>query len=234
MRKAELLICITHHHSTDRLEYLLQILQSFKDEYSLRHDIIVDTNAALDVTGDNTTTVHHNSLAHPFHLAWMHRQHMKERIEDYDWFMYVEDDIYLPFENFLNYLRNFELLWPDYVPSFVRVERFNGEEYALDVTTRRECNLVQDGFCTLKQPYHGFWIMPQQALKETMRSDFVRLSESREVAASYPMWELHKTPVVQIEGNHVSRLCYAHHLPNNYARCPADPHAKIKVADIFL
>ena len=231
----DLLICIAHHHTRDRLEYLRRVLTAFADEYALSHDIIIDTNvAALDVKGENVTSVCHASLSHPFHLTWMHRRHMKERIEDYGCFMYTEDDIYLPFENFKHYLGNFELLWPAYVPSFTRVEVFEGEEFLLDVTERQESNAVVPSFCTLKDPYHGFWILPQSALKQTMTADFVRLSDWREMAAAYPIWELHKTPVVELDGNRVSRKCLAYHLPNNYAPCPTSPHSKIKVADIFL
>lgn len=203
------------------------------DEVTL--DIIIDTNvAALDVEGENVTTVHHAFLAHPFHLCWCHRRHMRERIDDYRWFIYIEDDIYLPFENFEHYQRNFELLWPDHVPSFIRVEEFEGEEYVLDLTERQCFPLSDSRFCTLTQPYHGFWIMPQWALKQTMRGDFVRLSDSREIAASYPMWELQKTPVVELDGKQISRKCFAYHLSNNYAPCKTSPHGKIGVADIFL
>lgn len=230
----DLLVCIAHHSTPGRIEYLRQALNGFT-EYELSVDIIIDTNvAALDVRGENITTVHHASLAHPFHLCWQHRRHMKERIDDYRWMAYFEDDIHLPFENFAHYQRNFELLWPDYVPSFIRVEEFEGEEYVLDVTERQACEEIQPGFCTLKQPYCALWIMPQSALKQTMRGDFVRLSESREVAASYPMWELNKTPLVELDGKQVSRKCFAYHISNNYAPCKTSPHGKIRVADIFL
>lgn len=230
----DLLACISHHSAPDRLPYLRQVLSGLS-EYELECDIIVDTNVAgLDVRGQNVTTVHHASLEHPFFLCWCHRKHMKERIDDYRWFLYIEDDIHLPFENFAHYQRNFELLWPDYVPSFVRVEEFEGEEFVLDVTERQSCVLIGSKFCTLKQPYCGLWCLSQEALKQTMTTDFVRLSQSRETAASFPMWELNKIPLLELDGGQISRKCFAWHLPNNYSRCPENPHAKIRVADIFL
>jgi hypothetical protein len=228
----DLLVCISHHASPDRLQYLLRVLKSFSDHYKTSHDIIIDTNVAvLSVTGENVTTVHHASLSHPFHLAWQHRKHMKERIEDYHWLMYIEDDIYLPYENFVYYQQRFEQRWPGYIPSFIRVEKFNGEEFVVDVTKRQQRPASQ--FCTLSQPYHGFWIMPQRALKETMTPDLVRLSDSREAAASYPMEDLRKVPFVNLEDGQISRKCFAYHLPNNYSSCPSSPHGKIKVSEIF-
>lgn len=231
----DLLICVAHHAAPDRLQYLLRVLEAFA-EYELSLDILIDTNAAgLDVRGKNITTVHHTSFDHPFFLTWMHRRHMKDRIEDYHAFAYFEDDILLPFENFDHYQTRFGLLWPDYAPGFIRVEKYKGEEYAVDVTKRQPCFAVRTFHTALRQPYHGFWIMPQKALKETMTPDFVRLSDSREAAASYPMWGLGKTVLVQIDDEgKVIRECFAYHLSNSYASCPTSPHGKIKVSDIFL
>lgn len=236
--KKDLLVAISHHDQPDRLQYLLSVLRTFS-EYPLSVDVIVDTQVVgLDVRGDNLTVVSHPSLAHDFHLCWQHRAHFRDRINDYANFFYCENDISVPFENFRNYQENFRLLWPNCVPSFLRVEEFEGVEFALDVTERQECTLIHVGgqrsFTTLKQAYHGCWILPQWALKETMTPDFARLSDSRETAASFPMWELRKTPLLQMEGKQVSRKAFAFHLPGNYARCPTDPHAKIRVADIFL
>lgn len=245
----DLLICIAHHSTPGRGQYLASILKAFATEYKLTLDIIVDTQIAdvhidvADMWGRITTIVSHVSLEHPFHLCWQHRRHMKERIEDYRYFLYIEDDIYLPFENFEHYRTRFELLWPDFVPGFVRVEKHEGEEYAVDVTERQPCVPVRTTHAALRQPYHGFWIMPQQALKETMPADFVRLSDSREAAASYPMAELGKTALVQIDDGKVTPdslayqvvpECFAYHLSNNYAPCPTSLHGKIKVAEIFL
>jgi hypothetical protein len=251
--KKDLLVCIAHHSTPGRGQYLATILKAFATEYKLTLDIIIDTQRPdvridpADIYGAITTVVSHVSLEHPFHLAWCHRRHMWDRIEDYSWFMYIEDDIYLPFATFDHYRTRFELLWPDFIPGFVRVEKHEGEEYAVDVTERQPCVPVRTNHAALKQPYHGFWIMPQRALKETMRGDFVRVSDSREMAASYPMWELGKTALVQIDGGErfssdaservrfqVIPECFAYHLPNGYAACPESPFGKIKVSEIFL
>lgn len=215
----------------------MRVLRYFRDEYAIEHEIIIDTDTELPcptVGEENVTAVIHTDLAHPFFLTWQHRKHFKERIEDYDWVFYCEDDLYLPFENFQAYTSSFEILWPHYVPALVRVEKFEGEEWALDITERQPCVPAITSFCALKQPYYqGCWIMPKWALKQTMTSDFARLSDSREAAASFPLWELNKIPVVEVEDGKVSRRCFAYHLPNNYAPCPTSPHGKIKVAEIF-
>lgn len=236
----DLLICIAHHSAPGRLNFLAQVLREFRNQYKIGHDIIIDTDAegwtVEDGWDDNETVVFHPSLAHPFNLTWCHRKHMRARIDRYQWFAYFEDDLLLPFENFLHYMDNFALLWPKYVPSFLRVETLDGAEYALDVTARQQLKQIQIGdrtFTTLSQPYHACWCMSQAALRESMTPEFDRVSESREVAASFPMWELNKTPLVELDGNQISKKCIAYHLPNNYCRAPESPHGKIRVEEIF-
>lgn len=233
----DLLITVAHHHTPERLTYLLRILKAFRDEYALDYDVVIDSNAELlAVTGENVRTVVHTNLEHPFHLTWQHRFHMEAERDNYGWCAYFEDDLLLPFENFLRYMDNFAILWPKYIPSFIRIETMNGVEFVVDVTQQQALNpiAIEQSFCSLIQPYHGFWIMPQWALKQTMTPEFTRVSDSREAAASYPMADLHKTPVVELDGKRVSRHSFAWHLPNNYCRAPESPFGKIKVEDIFL
>lgn len=239
-----LLVCIPFHNSdhnrSERLGYLTKIIDVLTKEYEEEVTIVVDTNSDKELNFNAEIQVHPN-LEHPFHLTWMHRQHFKDNIDRYDVFMYLEDDMYLPYKNYLNYLENFKILFPKYIPSFVRIEtkRENGisTEYVTDITVKQQLKTVEIGgkqFTNLQQPYHGFWIMPQDALKKTLREDFVRLHTSRETAASYPMWELHKTPMIETEDGQISDKCYSYHLSNNYANAKESPFAKIQPKDIFI
>lgn len=269
--KKSLLVCIAFHYNPDRVQYLTKVLSSFINEYECTKHIIIDTNVESlppECTLNNhpdIEVVSHTSMEHPFHTTWFHRGHMKRNIDNYENFFYLEDDMYVPYKNYLNYLDNFRLLWPNHVPSFVRIEEFNGDRYITDATERQHANPVQicgKWFCNLKNPYHAFWIMPQKELKETLIEDFIRTSDSRVTAASYPMWELNKEPVVelqfeklvasrelaasflmwglikkplvQMDRHSISELCYSFHLPNNYANCPDSIHGKIKPENIFL
>lgn len=231
----DMLVAISHHDSPERLDYLRQVLQAFH-EYELDYEIVIDTQTPklIDVPGEHTTIVAHPSLAHPFFLCWCHRQHFRDRIDDFEYFLYLENDMVLPYENFLAYQRHFEQLWPaGYVPGFVRVEKHEGEEYAVDQTHLQQWNERVPHFCELNPGYHGFWLMPRQALKETMSPNFVRLSDSREAAASYPTADLGRTPLVQVDGRHVVRTSLAYHVSNKYASCPDSANGKIKVSEIF-
>lgn len=240
----DLLICISHHSTPGRLDFLRQTLLAFKD-YQEELDIIIDTQVVglqiPDLPWDDISIISHVSLAHPFHLTWQHRRHFKDRLVCYANFLYIEDDIRLPSAHFRRYQANFPLLWPNAVPSFVRIEEQNGVQMCLDQTKPQICQPIEVAgrlFCALQQPYHGFWLMPRAELAASMSDAFTRLSTCRETAASFPMWELGKTPLVQIEqvaGHYqIHPECFAFHLPNNYSREPESPHGKIPVKEIFV
>lgn len=241
----DLLICIPYHHAIHRFQFLFKNLNHFIGYYKCSLDIIIDSNvaklyyppfSAAQKNRMNIIESYHQDMTHPFHLTYFHRQHFKDNIENYRNFMYIEDDILLPYENYLNYLDNFKLLWPNFVPSFIRLEKNNDEYFVTDETERQKLTPTTIGgkqFANLIHPYHGFWILPQQALKETMTPDFADLKDSREFAASYPMWTLNKTSLVEIENGQVSEKCYSYHLPNTYAIAPESPYGKIKINEIF-
>jgi hypothetical protein len=229
----KLLVCIACHHSKEREANLYHILSTLW-EYDMEVRVIIDTQERFEVITNLDLEVHVHAPAHPYHLTWYHRAHFLRELENYDYFMYIEDDMEIPFENFKNYLKNFKLLWPSFVPSFVRLETFEREKYIVDAVNRNFKRYEIEGreFIGLSNPYHAFWIMPQKELKETLRPDFARLDTWRELAASYPMWELKKTPLVEITNGQIEPLCYSYHLTNNYAPDLNTPFGKIKITDL--
>lgn len=249
--KKDLLICIAFHYSKDRIKYLMFNLVKLLN-YENKPDIFIDTNAGdllktnSFLKSDRVTVFVHENLSHPFHLTIKHRQQFKENIDNYENFLYVEDDMLLTYENYLSFMDKFKMMWSKFIPSFVRIEKANGNEYVTDVINQFKINesdiVVIDGrkFISFKFPqnYNALWLMPGKELKESITEDFTTLHDSREKAASYPMWELNKTPLVEIEkidGKYqIKKDCYAYHLPNNYALCKESPNAKIKVQEIFI
>ena len=166
--------------------------------------------------------------------------------------MYTEDDIWIPRENYLNYLRVFEIMWPEFIPSFVRTEEKDGGIYCADAFIRTRIgrsDLVEIGdrrFVTLDNPYHAFWIMPRDALKKSMNGDFERIYEGkkwiREIAASYGLapgscphacwgsYDIQKKGLVEVDDRLVvSPLCRVRHTTNKYINDHAFNFGKIRV-----
>ena len=240
-----LLICIAHQHDESRPSHLKTIIDRFKG-YDMNVDIVIDTNKHFDLKMDDVDLYVHENLSHRYRLTWMHRWHFIEDIDYYDWFMYVEDDMDIPLENFKMYMENYKLMntlskyddykHNNYIPSFVRVEKLNNKEYNVDNLSPQMINLIKIGdkeFTTIGNSYHGFWIMAQKDLKESITDDFYnKTSISRETAASYPTWELRKTPLLMIENNQASPLCYSYHLSNNYVTSDS-PFGKVEMKDLL-
>jgi|ERR1019366_2083926 hypothetical protein len=240
--KKSLLVCVAFHYNPDRLQYLNKVVDNIILNYPKDTDIIIDTNVEFVNNWHHLLNIDicaHTNLTHPFHLAWQHRKHILRNIEDYDNFAYFEDDTLLPYENYLNYLENFKLLFPQYVPAMIRIEEKGGEQFVTDIIEPQEQVQTLDKlgrfYSELKAPnnYNGFWIMPAKDLKWSMISNFDRVHQSREHAASYVAWELQKPTMIQIEDGVVSEKCYAYHLPNNYSKSPESKNAKLNPKNIF-
>ncbi len=234
-----LLACIAFYYSSKNLITLNKVVDTFINEYDIPVKIIIDTNNhAIDHwNNSNVEVVVHADLKHPFHLTWMHRQHILDNINNYNNFMYLEHDMYVPFDNYLNYLENFKILFPACVPSFIRIEELDNIKYVVDVINKQEFieYYIEDKkFVNLTEPYHAFWIMPQHELLSTLKPNFVRVSTIREEAAYYPMQDLQKMSLIEINNKSISEKCYSYHLTNNYVELKNSPFAKIKVNEIFL
>jgi len=235
-----LLVCVAFHYTKIGETHLKRILYAFENEYKIPVDVIVDTNTnnVNYLNKGNVKVVINDNLAHPFHLVWMHRSHIKEELNNYDNFMYVEHDMYLPYENYLNYFDNFKILYPYNIPSFVRVEEKDGDKYCIDIIRSVQRRFVirkveNKYFATLGNDYSALWIMPKHELASTLSPDFIRVSEKREDASSYPRVDLGKVGMVEVENNLVSEKCLAYHLSNAYVMEKWSRFGKIKLKEIF-
>ncbi len=257
----KLLVCICFHYTEDGVKYLKKVVDNCLS-YPMDVDIIIDTNEdneiinqfSSDIDKPNIAVAYHTNLEHPYHLTWKHREHMAQLIEfgDYDYFMYLEHDMLVPYENFVEYTKNFPILYPmGFVPSFIRVEEANSKQYVSDLLGPQEdlFSLKVDGkvFANLTHPYHAFWIMPQKELAESIaqygsissgaifKSPFYRPDAiNRELAASFPMWQLNKVPLVLLEGDRISPLSYSYHTTNSYATDTTHPHGKIELENLII
>jgi hypothetical protein len=243
--KKKLLVCICFHFDENRINFLLNIIQNFLS-YNFDTSIYIDCNdkKIFDFIKnvEKLNIKIYENLHHPHSLASMHRKTILENIEHYDYFIYTEDDMLLPENNFIEYLNNFKLLYPlDKVPSFIRLEKYENNFYVTDITEeqidRPIFKIENKNFVNLSTPYHAFWILPQKELKESIQNNFQEFNHigdcNREMMASYVMWGLNKTPYVLLEGEYFSKLSYSYHLPNNYSSNINTVFGKLKV-DSFV
>jgi hypothetical protein len=202
------------------------------------------TRKQLDYLGlpfDNFQILLHENLTDPFDLTWQHRELFVKNLDTYSWFLYAEDDMYIPYENVQHYMATFNALWPKFVPSFLRIEFSEGVPYVVDIWESTRVNTVffkVEGvdYVSFSNPYHAFWILPSTAIKSTIveccqeyklsgdcsipMADFLYRSENkfkREFAAAYPSFQLKKKGLIRLdsfEKDQVDRRSLSYHLPN--------------------
>jgi hypothetical protein len=235
-----ILVCVSFHYVESRFSNFKKVVDIIKN-YPHNTKIIVDTNQYFDM-GDVDIVIHDN-LWHPYQLAWEHRKHVLSNLDDYDYFMYVEDDMYVPYESFSEFVENFDDLWPKYIPGFIRVETYNGEDYVVDIYTHKSKSSIIEinnkKYIGLNYPehYHAFWILPQKQLKEIISEKFYMLSKCREHAASCVLWgDFSPRPIalIRVEDGTVSTKSFSYHLSNNYSSNPDNQFGKIKLSKIIV
>jgi hypothetical protein len=131
-RPISLLVHIAFHFVPHRWQYLERVLAGLAEFEIERILVVVDSNtddvserlAALSWPRHFSVRVDvHANLSHPFDLTWAHRKHMAGALEHFDYFMYLEDDIYVPWQTFDAWLRRSESVCNrGFIHGFLRVE----------------------------------------------------------------------------------------------------------------
>lgn len=241
----KLLVCIAFHYAEHRIPYLKLVVEEF-DNYKIPFTVIIDTNSEATeniefLKKEHINVVVHSNLAHPFHLTSQHKFHILNYIDLYDWFLYIEDDMVLPYNNFFQFTKKFKDLWPKYIPGFIRVEQYNGpdsDKFSPDIMIEINNGMVVevDNKKYVNMPYHynyhAFWILPKEAIKDAIieigEQAFLEVTENRERSASFVIWVLNVPCLLSIDENgKLDSSCLSYHTPNNY------PHSARRLDDIW-
>lgn len=218
----------------DRVKYLNAILVEI-DNYDcslidvfihVNNDYPLDNIKLLENKRGEVKIVCHNlSNTHPHYLTWKCRKLLKEQREDYDIFMYIEDDILVPctaIEYWISYkndaLKNNNNL------GFIRTEVDKyGNEYAVDVNEKLKSN---DGLFVNNNvnPYCGFWIYDKLEFNRFVNSHYYDIAniegyKIREKSAIglhgiHSCW--YNNTIIPLINNKVVQACKIYHLSNNY------------------
>ncbi|TVQ43801.1 MAG: hypothetical protein EA365_11540 [Gloeocapsa sp. DLM2.Bin57] len=256
MIQTKLLVHIAFHYNPDREQYLFKVLENFKNYEISDIHVIIDTNTEetkeklqdfLD-TLPFTVDIHtHLNLDHPFNLTWTHREHMLKHVEDYDVFMYIEDDILIPWIAFKGWLAENEAVYKTgKIRGFLRVENPNGDKlYAADYRQPMPAPVIwtigsQYYFSPLR-PYHACWVYSRIQMQEFIKTQAwidgnTGAGGIREKAASGMMWvyKFYHRLVLPINSDGTfPEEVFIYHLPNNYSTDPNTSFAKTSTEELF-
>jgi hypothetical protein len=250
---AKLLIHIAFHYSPGREQYLHQILSEIAIYGFQKIDVTIDTNdsATEDLSLDSYSPLAiniavHDRLDDPFMLTWQHRQPMADRLDDYDYFMYVEDDILVPFRALQGWLADSRRLHnSNYRRGFLRTELTADNTL---VSTDQRYKSTAAHFCLVagrmwfypENPYHAFWFYSRAQMDTFIESASWRDGNRedwgiRERAAAGMIWldsDRHHSLVPVTGFGRVRDDALVAHLPNNYALDLEDEYGSQAVADL--
>ena len=132
---------ISFYFLIDRFIYINNIIDE-TNKYEYTTDIFIHTNN-IDLqesmfnnyTNGYIKIIYHNlSNINPFYLTWKCRELLQQQRNDYDIFMYIEDDILVPYKAIQYWLEyNKILLEMNYNLGFVRIEVEDSIEYLTDL-----------------------------------------------------------------------------------------------------
>jgi hypothetical protein len=227
---------ITFYFREDRLEYINRIICE-TNTYEHPTDIFIHTNEQVlrkdmlsEYTNGLLTVVWHDfSQRHPHYLTWSCRDMMRDQRDEYDIFIYIEDDILVP-RKAINYWlqRNEELISMGYNLGFVRIEIEGDTEYITDLlgeTYDVLFELNDEYYCVNnRNPYCAFWIYNKSEFNKFVDSPYYSIDNIHgydERAASAIGLHGMSTPwytctVLPLKDNKLLDDCKIYHMPNNY------------------
>lgn len=117
---------------------------------------------------------------HPYYLTWKCRKLLEQQKKHYDIFMYIEDDILVPYKAIKYWLKyNKKLIKMNYNLGFVRIEIENNIEYVTDITKKLKniIKLDNDNYCVNNNnPYCAFWIYNKNEFNNFVNSKFYKIN----------------------------------------------------------
>lgn len=148
-------------------------------------DVIIDTNNKTNIVWDLSQLnrvklyikVHH--IEKSFLLTWVHRHSMQARQNKYDWFMYVEDDIFVPVKSVEKQLHWASFLYntTHKLLNFVRVVHDkSGRLFYGDLRRQTSPNEIFEIngslFGAMTYMYSATWMYPKHIMYDFIHSDY--------------------------------------------------------------
>jgi hypothetical protein len=168
---------IVFHYVPHRLPFLAETMAAAAGLPFDEVDLWIDTNTPDLIPEISRLPYAHKvqvweNLDHPFKLTWVHRTAMVDKLDKFDAFLYVEDDILIPRRSMQMWLRETPRLAPHgLLPGFVRVEEGRDQtlylsDYIKSVSS--DCLREIDGrpYLSTPYPYQACWVYDAAHMQE--------------------------------------------------------------------
>jgi hypothetical protein len=207
--------------------------------YEYTTDIFIHTNCVdlqkemfTKYTNGNLKIIYHDlTNIHPFYLTWKCRELLQQQRNEYDIFMYIEDDILVPYKAIQYWLKyNQKLIEMNYNVGFVRIETENNNEYITDLHGEKFDIIIElhetRYVVNNKNTYCAFWIYNKHEFNKFVNSKYYDIRNIpgygiREKSAIGLHGVDHgiywyKNTLIPLVDNKLIDECKIYHMPNNY------------------
>lgn len=277
-----ILTAVNFHFVASRLEYLFQVVRALSEYPTEAMDIVITTNVAQEnlhrqirqlcepllepfpLGGQKKSLLieSYPNLGDPWMLPWCHKHLIRDVFlkddSGYSHFIYLEDDILLPFRNFNYFLCYRDRLKTEgLIPSFQRIEfnSYDGNLYYLDqvgvsdFNSRRRVMLDGYEFVNLDYPFHAMFILDRELAREYIGTRSFDRELSKEVRPDFdlavrsgmglcfenvPPGFAHRF-ACPVNPKSLTTPCWSwvYHLPNNYTNNRLKPFGKTRIDQMF-
>ena len=196
-------IHITLFIKNNRKKKLKNFSKIYKSFFSLskKTQIFVHTNVKIKNFKKNLFFIYHDiSNEDPFRLTWKYRSLMEKQKNQYDYFIYSEDDTLFNLKNFKYWLRFKKICnKKNYNVGFLRTEKspvdnslwttdqfFQLDEYVI---------INRKKYIVLKNPYYAMWIYDKKDFNSFINSRFWNLYNWRGMNSFTKLYDREKSAV---------------------------------------
>lgn len=250
MRISKHIVYYYNETTKNRINYLNQIISEVA-HYPFETDIFIHTNEDGNVqrsffdenVNGKLEIIHHDLTGiHPWYLTWKYRAIMESQRNDYDVFIYLEDDILIP-SKAIQYWFRFKnrVMAENYNLAFFRIEvGEDNQEYLTDIIEPMSHIIQIDEHryaCNTSNPYCGFWIYDKAEFNRFVDSKFwdlrnikgysVRASSAIGLHGTKTGW--YKSSIVPILNGKIHMDSRVYHIPNNYVSDPQSYFASMRL-----
>jgi len=228
---------ISFYFLIDRIIYINKIIDE-TNKYELTTDLFIHTNnidlherMLNNYTNGCIKIIYHDlSNIDPFYLTWKCRDLLKQQQDEYDIFMYIEDDILVPYKAIKYWLEyNEKLIEMNLNLGFVRIEVDNNIEYITDLCRGHKIDtitILNDKMYAVnnKNPYCAFWIYNKNEFNKFVNSKYYNINnilnygtrEASAIGLHGLSTDWYITTLIPIINNKLIEECKIYHMPNNY------------------
>ena len=253
-----MLVCchIAYYHYLDKPAYaqtrannLRKSIEDYLNTWdNVTIDIFIHTNSELTriftqyidlpTTVTITVLVHDFTYESPDYLTWKHRSLMETQINNYDVFLYMEDDIGIPNTTFQYWLKYKDALQRENLDlGFCLIESVNNKDWFCS-SILKPCSvyiqIIDRYFAWNHQNYSAFWICDKDEMRRFIQSVYwkrhgyfpegpgkpegphIRESAAIGFKMSYNRFYSGSFYPLTEDTKHVSDICYVHHITANY------------------